>query len=191
MKHKAKRYATGVLILTLLITGASAVSFPDVDENDAYAEAVEYVSEAGVMEGKNGGNFDPEGMVTRAEMAAIVCRMLYETENLPNEERFSDVPVSHWANGYVSRAAELGIVNGYDDGNFGPGDSVTYEQAVTMIIRALGWEEYSLEFGGYPDGYLAVAREFSLLKGLNEGIGNPLNRSGVAILVYNCYHSYV
>lgn len=191
MKHKAKRVIAGALMLALLVTGVSATSFPDVDENAAYAEAVEYVSEAGIMEGKNGGNFDPEGTVTRAEMAAIICRMLYETENLPSEERFPDVPVSHWANGYVSKAAELGIVNGYDNGNFGPSDTVTYEQAVTMIIRTLGLEEYSLEFGNYPDGYLAVAQEFSLLNDLDKNNGDPLNRSSVAILVYNCYHSFI
>ena len=185
MKHKAKRVIAGALMLALLVTGVSATSFPDVDENAAYAEAVEYVSEAGIMEGKNCGNFDPEGPVTRAEMAAIICRMLYETENLPSEERFSDVPVSHWANGYVSKVAELGIVNGYGDGNFGPGDTVSYEQAVTMIVRAVGLEEVAAEAGGYPEGYLEVAKDMGLLEGINAAVGTDFKRCQVAVLVHN------
>lgn len=185
MRYKIRQLAAMGLLLALLPCAALAVSFPDVDENAAFAEAVEYVSEAGIMEGKNGGNFDPEGTVTRAEMAAIVCRMLYETENLPNEERFPDVPVSHWANGYVSRAAELGIVNGYDDGNFGPGDTVTYEQAVTMIVRAVGLEEVAAEAGGYPEGYLEVAKDMGLLEGINAAVGTDFKRCQVAVLVHN------
>lgn len=185
MKEGIQRLAAGALVLALMVTRASATSFPDVDKNAAYAEAVEYVSEAGIMEGKNGRNFDPEGTVTRAEMAAIVCRLLYETENLPNEERFSDVPVSHWANGYVSRAAELGIVNGYGDGNFGPGDTVTYEQAVTMVVRCTGFDVDAIEAGGYPDGYLKTANEMGLLNEINSSVGAEFNRGQVAMLVYN------
>lgn len=189
MKHSAKRFITGVFILTLLVTGASATSFPDVDETAAYAEAVEFVNERGIMEGKNGGNFDPEGIVTRAEMAAIICRILHENTLDDSTQVFQDVPVGHWANGYVAKAAALGIVKGYPNGNFGPNDTVTYEQAVTMIVRAFDLEEYSLELGGYPDGYLAAASEFSFLNNLNKSIGNLMDRSSVAILIYNCYHS--
>lgn len=186
MRYKIRQLAAMGLLLALLPCTTLAVSFPDVDGNAAYAEAVEYVSEAGIMEGKNGGNFDPEGTVTRAEMAAIVCRMLYETKNLPSEERFSDVPVSHWANGYVSRAAELGIVKGYDDGNFGPSDTVTYEQAVTMIVRALGGEAEAESYGGYPDGYIKVVKEYGYLEGIDSEKGEAFLRSDIAILVYNC-----
>lgn len=185
MEHNAKRYATGVLILTLLVTGASAVSFPDVDENAAYAEAVEYVSEAGIMEGKNGGNFDPEGTVTRAEMAAITCRLLGAEELDNSQEIFPDVPAGHWANVYVAMAAELGIVKGYTNGNFGPSDTVTYEQAVTMVVRCTGFDVDAIEAGGYPNGYLKTAGEIGLLDGVTSSMGAGFNRGQVATLVYN------
>ena len=97
------------------------------------------------MVGDDLGNFNPDKPVTRAEMAIIVCRVLERTldedayapvylvsENLP------DVPEIHWANGYINKVSFLEIAVGYDNGNFGPGDNVTYEQAVTMLVRALG-----------------------------------------------------
>ena len=139
-----------VLVVGMIGCPAFAMSFPDVDNSAAYADAVEYLSDIGLMVGDNNGNFNPDKAVTRAEMAALVCRMLGETEDLSTSSDFFDVPESHWANGYITRVAELGIVNGYGDGTFGPSDSVIYEQAVTMIVRAMNLEEYALSAGGYP-----------------------------------------
>jgi len=189
--EKSRSLMAGVLILALTTSSAlAASSFPDVAEDADYAPAVEYLNEIGVMSGDQNGNFNPDNTVTRAEMAAIVCRMSGETEDLPSDDRFPDVPVEHWANGYVSKAAELGIVTGYDTGLFGPTDTVTYEQAVTMIVRTFGGEEAAVEYGGYPDGYLSIAEEDGLLTGVFATIGTPLPRSDVAKLLYNHYWHY-
>lgn len=181
-----KRVLSGLMAVVLLVIPALGAPFPDVDENAVYAEAVEYVSEAGIMEGKNGGNFDPEGTVTRAEMAAIICRMLGEDENLTAEsDQFFDVSKTHWANKYVSKAAELGIVNGYGNGNFGPSDQVSYEQAVTMIIRASGLEDVAIAEGGYPDGYIETAYKYNFLDQISAEKGDLLARWQIVMILYN------
>lgn len=185
MKNKSKQFVMIVLVLALLVGVVSASSFPDVGENAAYAEAVEYVSKAGIMTGKNGGVFDPEGIVTRAEMVAIICRMRYEEDMVSGVEIFPDVPAEHWANGYVSRAAELGIVKGYDNGNFGPTDTVTYEQALTMMLRAIGLDEPAIEAGGYPDGYIKMADEYGYSSQMSAEKGSLLTRWQIAVLLYN------
>lgn len=172
---------------SMLIASAQAASFPDVDAGADYAEAINYVSEEGIIVGDSAGNFNPEQSVTRAQMAAIICRMLGETENLKKGNDFTDVPVSHWANGYINKAVELGIVSGFKDGTFNPSANVSYEQAVTMIVRAIGESENAQESGGYPDGFLFVARERGLLAGLSKEKGVPLSRSDVAVLLYNYY----
>lgn len=178
------------LCMAASLSTAAWAAFPDVDENAEYAEAVEYLDEIDIMSGDQYGNFNPDNTVTRAEMATIVCRILGETEDLPSDDRFPDVPVGHWANGYVSKAAELGIVTGYDTGLFGPTDEVTYEQAVTMIVRTFGGEDLAVEYGGYPNGYLSVAEEDNLLDGVSATIGTLLSRSDVAKLLYNHYWNY-
>ena len=181
-----------LLLGGLFICPAAAESkFPDVDESDEYAEAVAYVSDAGIMVGDDKGNFNPDKLVTRAEMAAIICRMLDDTEGLEKSTEFIDVPTNHWANAYVRKVVELGIVNGYGNGKFGPADDVTYEHATAMIIRALGYENEANDAGGYPDGHLSIAQSLGLLEGIEASNSTPLNRASVAIVVYNCYHSYV
>lgn len=69
--------------------------FPDVADDAPYAEAAEYLNDVGIMQGDEKGNFNPDKTVTRAEMAALICRMLGETENLAKANTFTDVPVSH------------------------------------------------------------------------------------------------
>ncbi len=187
MNRNFKTLAASLLAGCMLLVSAQAASFPDVDANADYAEAIDYVSKEGIIVGDSNGNFNPNQTVTRAQMAAIICRMLGETEGMEKKEDFPDVPTSHWANAYISKAVELGIVSGYKDGTFGPSSNVSYEQAVTMIVRAIGESENAQESGGYPDGFLFVAKERGLLVGLSKEKGVPLSRSDVAILLYNYY----
>lgn len=178
-------------VLSAVLGGAMvfpgmAASFPDVASGADYAEAVDYVSDMGLMVGDKTGKFHPDQAVTRAEMATILCNMLGETENLSTDGSvFTDVPADHWANRYVVKAAELGLVSGYGNGKFGPSDQVTYEQAITMVVQAMSLGDYALAAGGYPDGYITVAQEFGLVRGLSSSVGSPMPRSEIAILIYN------
>lgn len=185
MKHKLKRTLAGLLTATLLICPVLAASFPDVDDAADYAEAVECVSDIGFMVGDDLGNFNPNKPVTRAEMATIICRMLDETEGLTKSSRFTDVPMEHWANPYVAKAAELGIVGGYGDGRFGPADMVTYEQVLAMVIRAVGLQSDAQSAGGYPDGYVYIANSWGYTEGISATVGNSLVRWQVALILYN------
>ena len=180
------------MLLMLLMGGLlicpafAAASFPDVSGYEEFAEAIEYVNKAGIMVGDNNGNFNPYKTVTRAEMATIICRMLNVDEDLTTSTQFTDVPIGHWANGYIGKAAGLGVVNGYGGGKFGPSDDVTYEQAVTMVVRALGGEPEAQALGNYPDGYLAAADKNGLLDGVSSQKGEPLSRADIAIIICNC-----
>lgn len=185
MRRKNLKVTIGLLLVGLLICPASAASpFPDVDENAEYAEAVEYLKDVGIMRGDDQGNFNPNKTVTRAEMATIICNMLGETNNLTVSDTFSDVSTTHWANKYITRAKGLGFISGYGDRKFGPNDNVKYEQAVTMIVRAIGGEQEAQIQGGYPNGYLAVAEDAELLYNVYAEIGEDLSRADVASILY-------
>ena len=184
---KLQSIVAGLLSVCLLTCSASAMSFPDVDSNSGYAPAIQFVSTIGIMVGDSNGNFNPDKIVNRAEMATIVCRVLKQNENLSTSNVFTDVPTTHWANAYIAKASQLGIVGGYGNGKFGPGDPVTYEQAITMIVRAIGEGDKASSYGGYPNGFIQVAREKNLLNGIQAQQGQGLSRGAVAMLLYNYY----
>lgn len=187
MKNKLCVIFVSTLVLSLLTCPAFASStFPDVDEDSAYVEATEFLLDLGVMEGDDQGNFNPNKFVTRAEMAAIICRMLGEDfSEAKGGTTFTDVAESHWANAYITKVAELGIVEGDGNGIFGPSDVVTYEQAVTMLIRAIGCSDDANNAGGYPNGFIYVANENGYLEGISAKNGDQMMRWQVAILCHN------
>ncbi len=89
-----------------------------------------------VVTGDEIGNYNPDNNMTRAEFAAIIVRALGLAPGT-GENSFGDVSSSAWYRGYVETATSYGIINGYDNGNFGPSDTITREQAMTMITRAM------------------------------------------------------
>lgn len=179
--------ALSMVCYCLLIGGALAANFPDVPESAAYAEAVNVLADNGILNGDENGNFNPNNTVTRAEFSAIICRLLgvEEDAKVLTQSKFSDVSSSHWAKGYIAKAAELGIVNGNEDGTFKPEDKVTFEQAVKMLICAIGFEENAKEAGSYPDGYIKIAEKYGYLQGIDKAIGKAFTRSNVAVLLAN------
>ena len=96
--------------------------------------AIESLAARDIINGKAGGNFDPEGSMTRAEFAAIVVRALGLTPGANNN--FSDVPPDAWYAPYVGTAHSYGIINGVGDGRFHPGGTITRQEAAVMVSRA-------------------------------------------------------
>lgn len=158
--------------------------FPDVSSTADYAEAVEALADWGVITGKSTGLFDPDGYITRGEMATVMCRSL-NLAPAPDCSRFADT-AGHWAAGYVETAAAYGIINGDGTGNFRPNDQVTYEQVVKMVVCGCqGGEDYALSLGGWPSGYLQAGSILGLMDDLPANTTAPAQRSTVAQLVYN------
>lgn len=165
--------------------------FPDIPAGADYAEAVEELYNKGILYGDAQGNFNPESTITRGEVAAMVCRMLGAEEEAGWVEhaQFEDVSIAHWANGYIVTAANYGIVNGYGNGNFGPGDAVTYVQILKMLVCILGHEQEAMEQGGYPNGYLAVADELGIALDTIDVAETPVPRKTVAVLFARAIHA--
>lgn len=189
MRNLKKTLAVVLAFVMVLGMGAiSTFAYTDVTEGTTTAEAVSILSGLEIITGFEDGTFRPEETVTRAQMAAIICRTLgYESqaESSKGVTVFNDVAADHWASGYVNVAQAQGIINGYGDGNFGPEDKVTYEQAVKMIVSALGYDIAATAKGGYPTGYLAIASAEGITKGANGRVGDAAARGTIAVLVYN------
>lgn len=113
--------------------------------------------------------------VTRGELAKYMVR-LSDTKALGNFTKyFYDVTEDYELSSYVNAAYERGIMNGYGNGLFAPNDKITYSQAVTCIMRVLGYTEIADFKGGYSVGFMQSAMDkkiFSLTKGDNEYVTN-------------------
>jgi methionine-rich copper-binding protein CopC len=81
------------------------------------------------------GKFYPAEKITRAQVATIFARILNLEENVDNENVFEDVPLTHWASGYIEVVYDAGLVIGYDDGEFKPERNITREEFATIISR--------------------------------------------------------
>lgn len=188
MKNLKKVIALVAVLALTLSTVALGASYSDVADDSAYSVAVESLSKLGIVTGYEDGTYGPEKAVTRAEMAALIARIQgYEESAKANANTaFTDVPSEYWASGYIAQAANQGVVNGYGDGTFGPDDTVKYEQAVTMIMRTLGYDPFAANNGGYPTGYLAAAQRYGVTKNVSNAVaGTDANRGTIAQLLYN------
>ena len=190
MTNLKKTLAVVLAFAMILSMGAISTfaAYSDVAEGTVVSEAVSILSSLDILTGFEDGTFRPDETVTRAQMAAIICRTLgYENQaqSSMGTTVFADVPASHWASGYINVAQAQQIINGYGNGNYGPEDLVTYEQAVKMIVSALGYDLAAAGKGGYPTGYLAIASAKGITKNANGRVGDPAARSAIAVLVYN------
>ena len=194
MKNKLFYYVTGILLCftTLCSTAMAAADevaspFPDVPATADYFEAVKTLHSMGIFSGDEKGNFNPDKTITRAEAAKVICLLLGVGNEAATmtKQVFSDVPSMHWAVGYVAKAAELEIIGGYGNGKFGPSDSVTYEQMVKMLVCAWGYGSAATGEGGWPSGYLYIAKSIGITESNVVNTAGPIARSIVAQLAYN------
>lgn len=132
-------------------------------------------------------DFTPDTNVTRAQMVVMAMRLLrVNTVGLSEEfDRFYDVSPEHEAYNEILMAYELGIISGVDNERFDPQGTVSYEQAVKILVATLGYEQAAQQKGGYPEGYLAVAMRADLLDGVTVENKAALTHKSVVQMVYN------
>ena len=195
MKKRILTWLLAISMLGSLLTvpaGAAAVTkFSDV--GDSYtATAVETLRLMGVLDGYGDGTFRPDTVLNRAQF----CKMaVYAMDGSGELGRYStvtifpDVKPSHWASAYINMAARKGIISGFADGKFKPGQTVTAGQAVTILMRGLGYKDEDMG-GVWPQSYMAEAQTNGLLK--STGITSAyagLTRAQAAKLFLNLFEA--
>ncbi|MBR5586469.1 MAG: S-layer homology domain-containing protein, partial [Clostridia bacterium] len=186
MKNLSKVLAV-VLAFAMALSMVSFAAYTDVKAGDNCEEAVTVLSALEILKGYEDGSFKPEATITRAEFATVVIRLLGLADSASaTATMFNDVPATHWASGAIALASQQGIVNGYGDGNFGPEDPVKYNEAIKMIVAALGYTPMADANGGWPGGFQVVASQKGILAGIS-GISATAEapRGVVAQLAYN------
>ena len=180
------------MILTLLPVGVFAadnISFSDVKGNEYFSSAASALEELGILAGYPDGTFGAEKSITRAEMAAVVCRIIDkedEAEKSEGKTDFDDVEANHWASGYINIASKEGIINGDGNGKFRPEDDVKYEEAIKMVVCALGYgDDVKVDPKDWSASYLKVADEKGITGNLKGTKGKAATRGDIAVMSYN------
>ncbi len=177
-----------VLICLLLTCSVSAGFFPDVTDEET-AKNVEQLRLMGIIDGMGHGNFDPEGMLTRAQFCKMAVVALGEEGNVGQYKSYTiypDVRQTHWAIGYINLAvrSDNKFITGFPDGTFRPNDEITYGQAITILMRLLGYKDEDVGMV-WPDGYIAAAKQNGLTDGISLKGSDKITRAQAAKLFAN------
>ena len=113
-----------------------ATDFKDYDRTAWYAEAVSAAVDNGLLYGKSSSIIDPNGDMTRAEMAAIINRSFgcYKTADI---SQYKDVAKSKWYYKDVALAVQMGTYNGRSSSSMAPDAPISRQEAMTVVARAL------------------------------------------------------
>ena len=167
------------------------MKFKDVSSNDWFYSSVMYVNKYGLMTGLNETEFGPVQSLARAQFAMILYRM-NGSPAVNYTNKFKDVSAGIWYTDPIMWASNKGVVTGYSNGNFGPGDNINREQMAVMMYRYAKTQGYdvsaSVELGNYKDGanvsgFAKQAMQWCVAEGIITGKynGTQLDPQGNAI----------
>ena len=195
-----KKLLTALLIAASLLSLAAPAlavssSFDDIT-NPVDARNADVLRFMGAVGGKGGNHFDPAGELTRAEFCTIIVGVMGKSDQVAgqlNRTIFQDVGPDHWGRGYVNLAATTPVgegedagrlISGVGNGNFEPDRAITYGEAVTILIRALGYTDEQVGTI-WPGDYVAKAGEIGLSDGVSAAAGSSITRAQAAQLFVN------
>ena len=187
LKRALSLALASVMLLGMMVVGTSAASYKDVDSKDNL-EAIEVLKMVGIMTGDDKGNFNPDKMVTRNEMAVVMCNLLGLKTG--GTHPFTDVPA--WAAPYVAACYNNGIIAGVSATQFNGDANVTAVQAGLMLMKALGYFGYAGEFGdSWKLSVVKQADKINLYDGINAYTDQDMTRNEVAKMVLNALESTI
>lgn len=187
-RPRHRRWLALTLVVSLLAVsagGAFAGELTDITDNP-YRESIEHMVDLGVLQGRGGGLFAPLDHLTRAEAAKVAAYLAGFSEQDAHAAR-SDEPVfrdvtlgmgaHEWAVGWINLVAREGIIQGYGDGLYGPGDNLQMVQWAAILLRIMGHEDEGM---AWPAGYDEKAASLGLTENLPYQRGALVNRGEMA-----------
>ena len=151
--------------------------FIDIARDAWYKDAVQYAYDNGLMTGVSATEFAPEATTTRAMIVSILARL--EGVTTAQAAGFADVDDNDWYATAVNWAANVGVVNGYEDNTFQPNTAITREQlaAILMNYAAYKGEDVSARaaldnYTDQPSTWAQEAMQWAVAEGLISGVTN-------------------
>ena len=185
-----KKVLALVLAFACAFTMFAGAAFTDQADIKVDSEVVDTLVSLGVIEGFENGSFQPNGTVTRAQMAKMiyVLRTGNSDASAYNNDKttFTDIN-GHWAAGYIKYCQSLNIIAGKSATKFDPNGNVTTQEAAKMLLVTLGYnaQKAGLVGTGWASKTNALADEAGLLEDVNTSFTAACPRQYAAQLIYN------
>ena len=169
------------------ITGTGSTDTP-TDDNSLFNDtsslsevqknALKKVYDSGIITGYDDNSVRPYNTITRAEFAAMVCRLMNYTAD--ENCTFNDA-ANHWAAKYIKACVDAGAINGIGNNNFAPDSNITIEQALKIITVVCGMASPDAK---YPDGFVAAAVSNALTDNITSNVmSSDLKRIDAAMIM--------
>lgn len=173
-----------------VLASASALAYSDVPSGHWAESVIADAAEAGIMQGRDNGEFGLGDSIKRSEFAAMLVRLM-GWEKSGASAGFSDVPSGSWYVGDVNTLAAHGAVSG---GTFRPDDNITRREMAVMLIKALGYDNIAASQSESPfsdvsedAGYIETARALGIINGRSDTEFDPegqaLREEGAAMMM--------
>lgn len=159
-------------------------SYATVSANNG---SINLLQNLNIMNGYEDGNLRLENTVSRAEFTKMMVSASKYKSYVATSifvSPFIDVTHKHWAAPYILVALENKMISGYLDATFKPENTVSYEEAITVVLKTLGYTDD--DFGSsWPYGQIGIANQIGITKGLTCTVGQEMTRGDIAILIGN------
>ena len=187
-----KKIILSIITAISLVINISVYAFNDVDEkNQILKSSADSLCILNVINGYEDGTFRPNDFITRAEFAKICSNLMAKTVDKGYSSsdfgglRFNDVDYSHWAYNSIIKMSDFQYMVGYGDKTFNPESSITYTEAIKIIVCMLHYDMNINEENGYPDEYLSIADNLGLTKNVEFDPNDYAKRGNIAIIINN------
>ena len=110
--------------------------FSDVKKDAYYYTAVASLTEKNIVSGVNSDSFQPDRLITRAEMAKMISKAFDLKESKSSASTFTDIPADTWYTGFVGALIKNNVTKGMTPTTFEPSKYVDRAQVATFIYRA-------------------------------------------------------
>ena len=182
-----KKILSAILAAIMVLSTTAVFSAADGDADANVPELSSIVLEGlGIMD-----DFS-DSLITRKSFTYSAAKLIgFERSDSRTGTRFQDVPENDSAYAAIEFAVERGMINGYGEGAFRPNDFVSQDEAIKIVVSALGYGELAAATGGYPVGYYKTAQSLNLLSGIKASGGEALTCANAARLLYNALDARV
>ena len=201
MKKKFLSLLLSAALVLAMVLPASA-AFTDIQDSQLQKQ-VSVLQMLGVIGGTSASTFSPNGTLSRAQFCKMAVVLLGRENEEPlyrNRTIFPDVKSNHWARGYINLAVSVDVggstgengqttggvklIRGMADGTFQPDRAITYAEAVTILMRVLGYSDTDAGMN-WPTGYLQLAAKLNVTDGLSGlNANSSLTRAQAATMFY-------
>ena len=179
-----KKKITAVILTVLLLLPNCIPAADEPETHSGFVQETAFLKAVGVLN----ETFRPASEMSKAEFVTMIIKTLYPDSDFSaaydyDSYIFKDVDRRHEAFAYIKACKDLNIINGNPEGYFYPDQAVSMNEAIVILVNALGYTRHAIAYGGYPTGYLSIAMQSGILKGID--VSSTVNGALAAKLLYN------